>query len=147
MLEACLRLRGVPVTSPSRIRQVIEQQQLDSDTQNTQPNLVASQYIHLKERRAVSAKVQKVEVEDSALREESKSKRKEILMRALSAADRARQTHIATLQRSLWWQNMLFSQTLCMHEKFGRSGDWQVKLPSKPTDRNHAVKAFHLFFE
>ena len=147
VLEACLRLRGVPVTSSSRLRREIEQQQLNGGLQNAQPNLVASQYIDLKERRAASAKAEKVEAEDRALREDSRRKRIAVLSRALSAAERARQTNIATLQRSLWWQSRIFSQTLCMQEKFGRSGEWQVTLPSKPTDRYLPMKALYLIIE
>ena len=125
VLEACMLLRGVPAASSSRMRQAIEQQQLGG-IETGQPNLVASQFIHLKERRVASAKRQRSDEEDRSRREDSRRNRAAILMRALSAADRAHQTTIAKLQRSLWWQNRICSQTLRMQEKLERSGEWQV---------------------
>lgn len=107
------------------MRQVIEQQQRGG-IETGQPNLVASQYIHVIERRIASAKRQRNDEEDRGQREDSRRKRAAILLRALSAAERAHQTTIAKLQRSLWWQNRICSQTLRMQEKLESSGEWQV---------------------
>ena len=125
-------LRGVPAAASSRMRQAIEQQQQQQlgGIATGQPSLVASQYIHVKERRVASVHVKLQrhnDEEDAGRREDSRRKRTAVLMRALSAAERAHQTTIAKLQRSLWWQNRICSQTLRMQEKSGSSGDWQVR--------------------